>query len=57
MRRSTIGLIMLNDEREHVYRTNNELNMNVVKEWADLIKNNIKNIDGTSPEVVSKRSS
>jgi len=43
---------MLNDERKHVYTTNNELNMDIVKKWADLIRNNIKNIDGSAPEVV-----
>ncbi len=52
MRSSNIGLVMLNDEREHVYRTNNELNMNIVNQWADLIRKNVKNIDGSSPNVI-----
>ena len=43
---------MLNDEREHVYTQNNEINMQVCNQWADVIRGQLKNIDGTAPEVV-----
>ena len=52
MRTTTIGIIMLNDEREHVYTQNNEENMRVVRQWADLIREKILYIDGTRAEVV-----
>jgi len=44
---------MLNDERPHVYQANNPANMKVVQSWAELIRRNIKNIDGTAPEIVT----
>ncbi len=52
MRTTPIGIIMLNDEREHVYTQNNEENMRVVNQWAELIKDKVVNIDDTKPEVV-----
>ena len=52
MRNTPIGIAMLNDEREHVYTQNNPDNMNVVRAWADFIRNNIQNLDGSAPEVV-----
>lgn len=52
MRSTPIGIAMLNDEREHVYTQNNPVNMEVVQNWADLIRKKIKNIDGSAPEVV-----
>ncbi|MBZ0255343.1 hypothetical protein K8I31_04745, partial [bacterium] len=52
MRSTPIGIAMLNDEREHVYTQNNPANMEVVQNWADLIRKKIKNIDGSAPEVV-----
>lgn len=52
MRSTPIGLAMLNDEREHVWRQNNPENRTVVKAWADLIRTNVKNVDGSAPEVV-----
>ncbi len=52
MRNTAIGIAMLNDEREHVYTANNADNMAVVQAWADFIRANIKNIDGSAPEVV-----
>lgn len=52
MRSTPIGIAMLNDEREHVYSQNNELNMAVVQKWADVIRNGVKNEDGGAPEVV-----
>lgn len=52
MRSTAIGLVMLNDEREHVWRENNPENMAVVNEWARIIREGMKNQDGSSPEVV-----
>ena len=52
MRTSPIGLVMLNDERKHVYTKNNQANMNVVKRWAKIVKEGMHNIDGSAPEVV-----
>jgi len=53
MRTTPIGIVMLNDEREHVWRANNSECMEVVHQWADLIRRNVKNIDGSAPEVVT----
>ena len=52
MRSTPIGIAMLNDEREHVWRQNNPMNMAVVKQWADIIRKGLKNQDDTAPEVV-----
>ena len=52
MRTTPIGIVMLNDEREHVYKQNNEENMRVVNRWAELIRKNIVNIDATKPDVI-----
>ncbi|MCD6325077.1 hypothetical protein J7L97_02185 [Candidatus Bathyarchaeota archaeon] len=53
MRTTPIGIVMFNDEREHVWRANNRECMEVVNQWADLIRKNIKNVDGSAPEVVT----
>ncbi|MBI2842043.1 MAG: fucose isomerase [Armatimonadetes bacterium] len=52
MRSTPIGLVMLNDERPHVWEQNNPQNQAVVDRWAETIKNGLKNVDGTVPEVV-----
>ncbi|MFQ3548547.1 MAG: fucose isomerase [Armatimonadota bacterium] len=52
MRSTPIGIAMLNDAREHVYQQNNAINMEVVNKWAEVIRNNAKNVDGSSLEVV-----
>jgi len=52
MRGTPIGIAMLNDEREHVWRQNNPANMQVVNQWADVIRKELKNVDGSAPEVV-----
>ena len=52
MRSTPIGLAMLNDERPHVYEKNNPENRAVLKSWADLISDNVVNIDGSKPEVL-----
>ena len=52
MRTSSIGIVMLNDEREHVWRANNPENMAVVQGWAEVIRAGLKNVDGSSPQIV-----
>jgi L-fucose isomerase len=52
MRSTPIGLAMLNDEREHVWRANNPANMKVVQKWAQILKKGLKNVDGSAPEIV-----
>jgi len=52
MRSTPIGIVMLNDEREHVYTKNNAECMEVVGQWADIIGKGVRNVDGTAPEVV-----
>jgi len=43
---------MLVDEREHVHRQYYAECMEVLHKWADVIRKGVKNIDGSSPEVV-----
>lgn len=52
MRSTPIGIAMLNDEREHVYTRNNPENMAVVETWTKVIRKNLKNVDGSAPEIV-----
>ena len=52
MRTVPIGIAILNDERPHVYNSNNAANMIVVNKWADIIRNGLQNVDGTVAQVV-----
>lgn len=52
MRSTPIGIVLINDEREHVYTQNNPENIRVVNQWAEIIKKKLKNVDGTAPEIV-----
>jgi len=52
MRTTPIGIAMLNDERPHVFNVNNEQNMAVVRAWTDAITAQIKNVDGSVPEII-----
>ncbi|MGD2174600.1 MAG: L-fucose/L-arabinose isomerase family protein [Candidatus Brocadiaceae bacterium] len=52
MKSTPIGIAMLNDERPHVWQQNNPVNEQVVRQWADLIRQSVQNVDGTAPEVV-----
>ncbi len=52
MRTTPIGIAMLNDERKHVYTKTNRECMEVVEKWAEIIRKGVKNIDGSSPDVV-----
>ena len=53
MRSTPVGIAMLNDEREHVWRANNPENMRVVKQWAETVRRSLKNVDRTTPEIVT----
>ena len=52
MRTTSIGIAMLNDERPHVWQANNTENVAVVNKWAGILREGLKNVDGTVPEVV-----
>ncbi len=53
MRSTPIGLVMLNDEREHVHSLNIQQNMDVVRRWAEVIRKGMVNRDGSAPDVVT----
>jgi L-fucose isomerase len=53
MRSTPIGLVMMNDEREHVWKVNEAQNMAVVRQWAQIIRKGMKNQDGSAPEIVT----
>ncbi|MEM2129642.1 MAG: L-fucose/L-arabinose isomerase family protein [Candidatus Bathyarchaeia archaeon] len=53
MKNTAIGIAMLNDEREHVWKANNRECMEVVEKWAEIIRKGVKSVDGSSPEVVT----
>ncbi len=53
MKSTPIGIVLLNDEREHVYTKNNPECMKVVQRWAGIIRQGIKNLDGTSADVIT----
>ncbi|MCE5322510.1 fucose isomerase [bacterium] len=53
MRSTPIGLVMLNDEREHVWTQNVNENMAVVDKWAAIIRKGMRNQDGSAPEVIT----
>lgn len=52
MRTTPIGIAMLNDERPHVYKANNEANMKVVRDWAAVLEKELVNEDGSAPKIV-----
>lgn len=52
MRSTPIGLVVLNDGRSHVYELNEDANMQVARQWADIIRQGARNVDGTELEVV-----
>ena len=52
MRSTPIGIALMNDERPHVYNLNNPQNQIVVNRWADIIRQGIRNHDGSAAEVV-----
>jgi len=48
-----VGIVMINDEREQVWKANSRECTQIVERWAEIIRNEAKNVDGTSPEVVT----
>lgn len=52
MRNTTIGIVLMDDERPHVWSSTHELNMKVANDWADLVRKNLVNVDGSAPRVV-----
>jgi len=52
MRSTPIGLVMINDERPHVYEQNEADNLLVLDRWAEAIRSEVADVDGNSPEVV-----
>ena len=52
MKSTPIGLVMLTDERPHVHSQTDEMNMNVLRRWAEIIKERTKNVDGSTYEIV-----
>jgi len=52
MRTTPIGIVMFCDEREHVYMQYKSECLEVLHQWAKIIQEGIKNIDGSSPHVV-----
>jgi len=52
MKSTKVGITMLLDEREHVHTKYYDRCFEVVNNWAKFIKEEVKFIDGSSPEVV-----
>jgi L-fucose isomerase len=52
VRTTPIGLIVMNDGRDHVIRQNEAANMEVAARWADVVRTGTPFLDGGSPEVV-----
>lgn len=55
MRTTPVGLVMLNDERPHVHGQNERENMAVLRRWGDLLRDRVKNADGSAPKIVLGR--
>ena len=51
MRNTAVGLVLINDERPHVYRENSQENMEVVRKWAEIIKTRLS-AEGNCPPIV-----
>ncbi len=52
MKNTAIGLIMMNDERQHVWSANEQENMRVLNNWANLLREKLKDRQGCVPEIV-----
>lgn len=53
MRSTSIGVVMINDEREEVWSKNIDECTEVVQKWAKIICEGLESIDGLSPKVVT----
>ncbi|MCX7705440.1 MAG: fucose isomerase [bacterium] len=52
MKNTAIGIVMMNDERQHVWSANERENMAVLNKWADLLRKNLRDKTGTTPDIV-----
>ncbi|MGC8804671.1 MAG: L-fucose/L-arabinose isomerase family protein, partial [Candidatus Ratteibacteria bacterium] len=52
MKNTPIGIVMMNDERQHVWEQNEKDNMAVLHQWADFLKKNLQDKTGSCPEIV-----
>jgi len=52
VRSTPIGIVVMNDERPHVYGQNEQVNMQVANQWAEIIRREVRNADGSAPEVI-----
>ncbi|MEM2912709.1 MAG: L-fucose/L-arabinose isomerase family protein [Candidatus Bathyarchaeia archaeon] len=52
MKSTSIGIALINDERENVWKANEKECMEVLHKWSEIIRGGVKNFDGTSPDVV-----
>ena len=52
MRKTNIGIVMLTDEREHVHTQTDVLNMKVVRQWAEVIRQESNTFDGEAYNVI-----
>ena len=52
MRSTAVGMVMLNDERKHVWKANDAENRAIVDAWAALLEKKMKNLDGSTIKIV-----
>jgi L-fucose isomerase len=52
MRSTPVGIVVINDGRQHVIDQNEEDNMRVARRWAETIRDHACNVDGTHVEVI-----
>lgn len=52
MPNTAIGVVVVNDGRQHVIEQNGVENMRVARQWADIMRQGARNVDGTKPEIV-----
>src|SRR5579884_409868 len=52
MRGTPIGIVVLNDGRPHVVEQNEQGTMRAAHDLADLVRHEVRNADGSQPEVV-----
>lgn len=52
MRSTPIGIVLMDDERPSAHGPSKEMNMAVVRGWAEIIRRELRNLDGTCPDVI-----
>lgn len=53
MRSTPIGMVLLNDERPHVTQVNEKINQNVLRRWAQVLRDGLSEAPGGAPQVVT----